>query len=618
MLKKLDRKFIIILFSILVAFSVYLCYMPNSIASNNMVYAIGQIHAYDNSIYSSNIAITDSGISPRLLFEIIFSFFMHLTDGKWINVAVPFLYGGALVLAIGTVLMAFNISKKYGILLTPILAFFFAKNVSAPIGGFDTFNLTSLGFGTGYAFAIVALAFVIGRKKYFNFAWISLAISTICHIQEGVYGFAVIFILIMVELFISKHFSFKEHWCSIFFFLVLIGTVIPNLLTDTLNISSEEFINIYARIRAPGHLLPSAWDKKKIIFSFLMILFPALFRVQYLLFNKKTKLRKYYLEMFLFLSSWWGALTLMYVFTEIIPISVVCTMFVSKYFKYVGVISIIWYLKTFRDYLEKKQYLIGVEIISFAGLSHLLSSDYAPTIFLIVIASVYYLQKIKTDKNDETSIWGIILGCVPISILLFVPALNLTKEEKIILLMIAVILILVFLMKKITAFLIKPFILISSLGLLFFSMNGDLYRIENRKLMLNRPSYFLINSAGEDIYQLSLDFKYRTEKDAIYLADSDAEISAGWMEIISERSCFALWKVTPSSKSLMEEWYNRCLEIRHLFDKSSEDIYDIMIKNNIEFLLVDSNNYGKIDSSMLYSVFSVCDEDSYRIYKIVK
>ncbi len=43
-------------------------------------------------------------------------------------------------------------------------------NVSKQAGGFDTFNMSTIGMGIAYAFVILVIAYVAGKEKNFNLA----------------------------------------------------------------------------------------------------------------------------------------------------------------------------------------------------------------------------------------------------------------------------------------------------------------------------------------------------------------------------------------------------------------------------------------------------------------
>lgn len=610
------KDLLIIVLSLLAAWAVYLCFLPSTLNPNNFIYAIGQIHTYDKSLFLSNVFMSEHGVSPRFAVDAIFALFMEINGGEWVSVAVPFVYISGFVLAVATVILAFRISKNNGILFAVVFALFFSQNVSQQIAVFDTFPETTIGMGMGYSLAILAVAFAVGGKKNFNAAWIALTLASIFHIHEGIYGSVVVLLFLLVEMICDRKMLIKENWCMVLCFMAMLAVTLPNMFTDQLNISAEEFVYIYGRYRHPHHLIPSTWGLSSIIKSLLLILFPVCYRMEYLLFYEKENVKKFIVETVLFLLAWFGALGIMYIGVEKMNIVALTTMFVSKFFKYVAIVSLLWYVKTVQGYFFHKEYTYGFIILVFAGTARFLES-YMAIAFAVIFIYIYYHQKIVSERKTETYLYAGMQVCLFALIEIFMPAFKTSLKLKILLGIITIMVLTFYMWEKMRKRIFKLVCIMMAFVLLLSSSYGDFYRYHKGRLVAVTPEDVLINTCGQDIYQLAHNFKNQTDSDEGFLADPSDESGTGWMQIISERNCYVVYKVIPSSKAMMKEWYERYQQVSGLFEKSTEQIISIMKNTDISYLLVHMNHYEQIEGSGWFEVFTTCDGDSYRIYRLM-
>ena len=88
--------------------------------------------------------------------------------------------------------------------------------------------------------------------------------------------------------------------------------------------------------------------------------------------------------------------------------------------------------------------------------------------------------------------------------------------------------------------------------------------------------------------------------------------NAGWLQFLSERNCYVLWKTTPSSSAAIEEWYNRYLKVVGLHNKDNNEIIEIMKETNNDYILVpekykakyiNDNRFIKLLDELEYSIF---------------
>lgn len=55
--------------SFIVSWTLLLVFIGKSISDDNLIYAIGEIHSYDNSLFNNNIYVGEGVISPRFIID---------------------------------------------------------------------------------------------------------------------------------------------------------------------------------------------------------------------------------------------------------------------------------------------------------------------------------------------------------------------------------------------------------------------------------------------------------------------------------------------------------------------------------------------------------------------
>ena len=157
---------------------------------------------------------------------------------------------------------------------------------------------------------------------------------------------------------------------------------------------------------------------------------------------------------------------------------------------------------------------------------------------------------------------------------------------------------------------------IISICLLVFSCYGKLIYRDDEAFRLISGKQVLVNSMGADAYELAIGFKSMTDPTDEFMADPNHTVTAGWFQIVSERNCYVLKKVIPSSKSTVDDWYDRYMRIENIFDKEPDDIKKMLSDSGIDYLLVNSDWFEKFDSVEEFSIFMRAGQDSLRIYKL--
>ena len=139
--------------------------------------------------------------------------------------------------------------------------------------------------------------------------------------------------------------------------------------------------------------------------------------------------------------------------------------------------------------------------------------------------------------------------------------------------------------------------------ILFISLYGNLFWSDGKKIIFNSGEKTLINSMGNDLYELAHKFENVTKRDTEFLADPDDTVGSGWFQVVAERNCYVIQKVIPSSKCMMDDWYQRYVSTKDFESRSATEIEQIMKLSNIKYILVKNSNYKKFDESDTFKVF---------------
>lgn len=604
------------LVAILAAWTILMLSLSNSFGEDNMIYAIGEIHTFDSSLFNNNVYMGAREISPRYFVDFLFDILMKINGGSWADAALIWTYFGAAVQSVAIANMARKIDDEHPEILSAVFTYIilYAGNYAA--GGFSLVAVASTSIGPALAFAILAISFVVGEDKNYAAAWILAAIATLCHIHEGIYCCAVIFILALVDCVVHKKLLLKENRAILVPILAMVAVVAPSLATDAMNISNEEFVYIYSLIRHPHHLVPSTWGFESIAKTALTNITFMLLATTVTYLFKRHKIKQYLYELAFFNLAWVVALFLMYYFTEKKPVAFISTLFLSKAFKYVYLIAIVWLLKAISDLRKQGCVLSGYLFLLLGCISSSLTSQQIIVAFLI-IAAVLLAENFRFKEHRI-----FLQKYLPFTDVLFFVLVVGVKSNSVGTYNSAVIYC-VFLVILCIRGIHK--IHFSGYGVVSAVMCECLFLLSlyNRGFVVNRGIPELVdghkalqNSLGIELYDLAERFKDDTDKDAEFLANPDMSTESGWFQIASERNCYVVYKVIPSSKSTVNDWYERYMQTTDFKEKSGEEIKSIMAGAGIQYVLVDSDMYDTIDQTQSFFVLEESMNDAYRIYKL--
>lgn len=601
-----DKEYWLALFGVI---SYYCMGISNALHPNNTTYALEQINQYDSSLFANNFAVYTGGMSARFFMNFIVGLGMKIVGGSWIAVAVPLIYLGVVVLAFATVEIIFNISEKYRLFLVSILAFFLRNSINTGFPGWGSFELASIGMGTAYALAMLAFSQVVGRNKKWNTAWIILAIATLCHIHEGLWGFCLLFILFVCQAVEEKSLgTWRRHWAFVVFAIVLGICVLPGIFGEPSGMSPREFVDIYAYYRTPHHLVPSEWGLREILKYLAVLVGVAAIRIETLYFTDKGKCKSFYLESGLAIVSWLIAICITYIFTEVIPVPAIVTMYIPKYLKYIGILSQIWCIKCIRDWTEKNEILIAGLLTVVVCLAS------AQRILCIVAFYGVFMMALLLWKKYAVNEMQYLL---PIGVLGLVIGF---RSEKVI----DAVVIMFFLYGIIFWNRVKwvqkvvhniVFVVILSILMLMTATKDKVWTISDGTLTRVTANSYLVKRIGEELYDLAITFENTTETDEMFISDPYNKMNF-YFQLGAQRNSYVNEHNVPAAQSQIKEWYDRIMATQDLFSKEDTDIYKIMKNAGINYILVNNENYEKFDLSDIFMIRNISSNDQYRIYEI--
>lgn len=150
-------------------------------------------------------------------------------------------------------------------------------------------------------------------------------------------------------------------------------------------------------------------------------------------------------------------------------------------------------------------------------------------------------------------------------------------------------------------------------ALIIFSLNGKIFQISVHGINRISGTECLKNTVGVDLYQLSLDFQAVTDNQDEFLADPYKSM-AGWIQVISQRNCYAIHKCMPSSKSAVIEWYDRIQKTSGLSQMYGKQVAELLAESNLEYVLILPEQFETIESSGQFDI--VVKNTAAGIYKL--
>lgn len=590
--------------------------MSEAFYQDNLIYAIGEIHTYDPNLFRNNVYLGRGGvISPRVLADHLFALLMKWNGGNWADTALLWVYSGMGVQAAAIAHIAYRINKKYQIVGSAIftcLVVYLQNNLA----GFSASVVPSVSMGAALAFSCLAISFIVGTEKKYNIAWIFAGVASIFHIHEGIYCCVVIFMFATADCILKKRVLLKENICI----LVVIGAMalvtLPNMMTDKMDITNDMFVSVYSFFRHPHHLVPTSWGLEKIVKSGWINIFLYALSLEVFFFLKDETLNRYLLEAVLMETAWFGALVCAYLFTERMSIAFVSAMFLSKMFKYVSIVSMIFLLKAFMETRIHKLYLAGYLLLFFAFMTSVLDLKQIAMLYFFTAVMIMAEPSMDIAKSRMTLKIIVSVDAAFFFLLLSIRVFPAGKEQTVAVMMTFVAVAVIYFAgircrrtKELISFVICGGLFLASLyGRIIYYSDGGLRRVSGERT--------LINSMENEAYDLAVKFREKTGVKEEFIADPDDTVVSGWFQVVSERNCYVVYKVIPSAKSTIDDWYERYMRTQGIMEKETSEIEKIMRDSDIDYLLVKKDYFDKFDQAENMSVFLESNQDELRIYQL--
>ena len=616
--------------AVFLCFGLFMCFYDGSSNSNNYIYAVEEIHAFDNTLFNNNMYTLNSFSSPRFFANQITSLMMHLLHIDWHTACLIITLFTYILYSVAVTNTIFRCFKNNRLIYSLCLMLMVAKSTTGVLGGYDTNAAATIFCGAGAAAAFLGISFVLGERRRWNAAWVVLALASILHIHEGIWGGLIVAIWWFGTTIIEKKIDFKSLRFLPIYILATLSCIIPSMLIND-SVNNSLFVEIYANIRHPWHLVPSTWGNT-IIVSFLLLIIPSILAVQKYFHDKSKKTAEnMVLRTGSFLVLWILLLFINFVFVEVIPNASIASLYISKCFKNIFFLAMVCYLWIIDSYFKDRRLKTATFIFFFAFYTKEIFMDVieqqtnfftSRPIFIVVMVFVVFVFLIEKNKKkikyftENLQLISTMLSAFIFLIFSLIWELNYITIGVLVLSVIAYELFLVsessIKMKLKT---VIKLVLYCSLIIIILSVStfGKLYSYENGTIKLITAKEGLIKTIGIDIYNLANDFNAKTDKDIEFFADPDDD-NTGWFRLVSLRNCYQVWKAPPTSKKSVLEWYERYKKVNNFSSRTPEEIGAVMKEAGDKYILITSAYFKDYDSNPKFTVFS--STDSYRIYKL--
>ena len=603
-------------FAWMAAFFVVLAFMPRTINDDNFVTLLGALRVYDPALFPQNIALA-GGVSPRWVLNAVCAGLMRLTGAGWPELFFGGLFFNGAVLAAAIARMAQSCSRRYSGVVSAVLAVLVCTNACAAIAGFSTYPGHTLGIGTAMATAFLAVSLVMGEKKHYFAAWIVLAVTVCIHVHEGLYGFAVVFLLLLLEVAETRRFSLKAHAGFLLYAACAAAVILPSLASDSSTLSNEEFVGIYAQLRTPHHLVPSAWGAEAYLTCALFFVAAALFWLEALRFYRREALAGAVREILLFFFCGLCALGVTWLFTEVIPLSLMVTVYIPKFFKYMGLLALVWMVRAIALHLENREFAGGIAIGAFALYLNWLVSVTSWRMGWLAFAALFLLSWWWLKAGGRLRGWlgrESVIAVLCFAVLLPAWRVRLGGQRWLWLVLAVLFLARFWGMRRRTV-LSRGAVCCAAALLALLGTYNVCFNLQGGQLQAVGPRDWVVRTAGEDLCQLAEQIGQETDKTELFLMDPKS-YAGDWLQMLSQRDFYVSYKITPSSKQAISVWYDRYLQTEKLFQRPADEVADIMEQEGITYVLAEWEHYAALEASGRFEAAFLCDGDSCRIYRL--
>lgn len=600
----------LLLFLLCISFA--FIFYGKTIAVENINYAVEELHQYNQKLFENNITLLEADYSPRYYANVTVSLLMNILKISWAEVVTIIIRLNFVIYAVAAARTVCKLTNKNRLLYGLLLVSCIFRSSLGTLAGFALNGSMDVFIGTGTALALCAISFLVGEKKSWTLAWIFLALATLMHVHEGMWGGCIVGVIYLSLVIAERRIDWKALRALPIYVAVMLLVVVPSLVNGE-SVDGALFTHIYVDIRTPHHLLPTEWGADTIVKCLVLLVIPILF----LLIKRRQGWtgdvhRKLLIVSLLSVTLWIVILAVQYWATVISPNATIVTMYLPKCFKYVTYVLMLVYLKITDWLYEEKRHLQAFFLL----LVLVMGMDYSFTVSLLfaiilLAESVLKVEDRIADK-DVPFYYETIKLISWMFLLVFVCVLHGWNE---VVLMIAV---LVFVPEFILPYLrVKKIVnvIICGVGvfLIGYAVQGTVLRIDENGISYITGTECLISAMGNDVYQLGTEFKAEAEDCVEFLADPN-DVTAGWVQLVSEKNCYAICKCTPSSKKAVLEWYDRITRVEGMDSMTDEELSELMREIKLDYVLVQPERAEELSTSALFDVVAETKEAA--IYKL--
>lgn len=405
-------------------------------------------------------------------------------------------------------------------------------------------------FGTTPIQSYFALGFVIwgiffSFRRSWSLAYTFFGIACLLNFLVGLMSALLISPLLILETWQNRRWFRAILALTLFAIgagLVYIPMVVQgNTSTDLL--TNQEFVEIYAFIRFPHHMVPSAWDKSQWI---RLILF---YTGGIICLQKTRSLSSTYrFGLLVVVGGMFLGLLVNFVFVEIWPLALVAKLQLARMTPFAQLAILIGLVVLFDEHFRQRNWAVCLP------LAIIPLSDYPGLLLLVFALSLGTLEKLSPHLRSKSALWlaAFIVLCMYRLQLFHHPYVWVVIIK--IPLLFGIMLVPHWLTQKIrtqgTRIAVAFSLAIFMAGTLFMGIKGLLPGSLNR-IFSSRVSFY--NLGNNDVSKLALRFREISPKDALIMIPPSVE-QFRWL---SQRSIVIDWKGFSFTDRGMLEWKKR-------------------------------------------------------------
>lgn len=607
-----ERKMNVVLTCTICFLMILMC-TPYATDADNCIYAIEELNTYDNALFTNNPSIMNAtGTSVRFVMNQAVAGLMTILNCDWLQIEMIFRHLQALVWALAVTLISYRMFSKNQLFMSVVLLLGMMLESTGAYAGFTAVAFTNMFVGLGTGMILAAFSFLVGKRQNWNLAVLLCAFALFVHVHEGIWGFVSVLLLWLADGIRRKKMPGIPFWGLGVLIAAISVCVLPVLVHNSKAVLTDaEFVNIYSVLRHPHHLLPSAWGKENLVIQLLLYILPLLLLLQ----AKKHEAGKadeiHVYRQAMLIIAFVAAVATAYVFTEKIPVALISELFLSKAFKFVSIYTAIILAYLMNKKVEQKEYAGAAVYVMLLFLPY----KQEIVIMLGIALAEYAGARWQTANRWKQPVFGMLLGIVLISFLRLFPGQADGNSRYLLLLFGAAVVngcLAAGRTRRNIAITTGVMLVLSAMGLY-----GRLYNIErkggNIAISPVTSDDYMLHAITSEEYGLALDFKEKTEKAEIFLADPLSGFAV-YFQIVSNRSCYVLWKTVPSSTNAVAAWYERYRQAEPFHTWNPDEVYGFMKQISCRYVLVEEAKFNEYDQNGNFDLF--CQSDTYRIYSI--